>query len=371
MAHPPPSPLKNFAHARTPPLYDVTHLGGTSWPHLRLVRRDGAPLGTVALGECDKCAVQSIRVLGARCDGAFDVQFFSPTGHELGAAKVRHAEDDLEFTFVAINGVLEPDTSASWQCEHGALREALAEAARCAERSKAAKPQLAAGLSGPSAAVPRIVHCGAQRSNNLDNLYEKTRANVHFWMEPGDGAGINAAAVEKGQDCGAITPLRGVPNPHKGVSVDRLLLRESGRAGGFEVLLFHHLMPKQNNGQATPIGVLELSWVSEGHYEAMPKAGNPWIPYALIEALVSKKATGRNDARGSATRAAQAMLLRADEFACDTVVSEGCCEESNIPGLRVGDRGRARTQVMCDHVLMAVVELCIWERQFRTPNAVR
>ena len=103
----------------------------------------------------------------------------------------------------------------------------------------------------------------------------------------------------------------------------------------------------------------------------MPKAGNPWIPYALIEALVCKKATGRNDARGSATRAAQAMLLRADEFACDTVVSEGCCEESNIPGLRVGDRGRARTQVMCDHVLMAVVELCIWERQFRTPNAVR
>lgn len=361
LARPPPRPSKDAARARTPPVYDVTHLDGTNRPHLRLVRRDAAPLGEMAVGAGEKCAVQAIRLLETRrCK--FDVQFFSPTGHELGAAKMSRAEDDLDFAFVAINGVLEPDTSASWQCEHGALREALAEAALYAERFKAAKLQPAVG---PSAGVPRIVHHGAQRPSNLDSRYEETRANVHFWMEVGEGAGINAVAVGNGQDCGAITPLRGVLNPHKGVSVDGLLLRESGLAGGFEVLLFHHLMPRQNDGRPTPIGVLELSWVSEGHYEATPKAGEPWIPYALIEALVAKKATGRDDARGSATRAAQAMLLQADKFACDIVVSEGCYEESNKPGLRVGDRGRARTQVLCDHILMAVVELCIWERQFR------
>jgi hypothetical protein len=364
LARPPPSPSKDTARARTPPLYDVTHLGGTSRPHLRLARRDGAPLGAMALAESEKCAVQAIRLLATRCDDAFDVQFFSPTGHELGSAKMGRAEGDLDFKFLAINGVPEPDTCASWQCEHGALREALAEAALCAKRSKAAKARLAAGLGGPSAGVPRIVHRGAQRPSNLDTLYEETRANVHFWMESGEGAGINAVAVVKGQDCGAITPLRGVPNPHKGVSVHRLLLRESGLAGGFEVLFFHDLMPRQNDGQSTPIGVLELSWVAEGHYEATPKAGEPWIPYALIEALVAKKATGRYDG-DAAQRAAQAMLLRADKFACDIVVSEGCYEESNKPGLRVGDRGRARTQALCDHILMAAVELCIWERQFR------
>lgn len=367
LARPPPRPSKDAARARTPSLcpdYDVTHLGGTNRPHLRLARRDAAPLGEMAVGAGEKCAVQAIRLLGTRrC--RFDVQFFSPTGHELGAAKMSRTEEDLDFAFVAINGVLEPDTSASWQCEHGALREALAEAALHAERFEAAEPQPAVGLSVPSAVVPRIVHRGAQRPSNLDNLYEEARANVHFWMESDEGAGINAVAVGKGQDCGAITPLRGVPNPHKGVSVDRLLLRESGLAGGFEVLLFHDLMPRQNDGRPTPIGVLDLSWVSEGKYEAAPKAGEPWIPYALIGALVAKKATGRDDARGSATRAAQAMLLRADNFACDIVVSEGCYEESNKPGLRVGDRGRARTQVLCDHILVSVMELCIWERRFR------
>jgi hypothetical protein len=421
--------------------FTCTHLGGTARPHLVVKRTDGAPIGVVSDplaplpsgAELDAHQAHSVRLLGVR--GGYEVQFFSPSGLELGAGRMARSGGEWQLVFHAVANEPTLDDEA-WSVCHEGMREALDAAVTHAERFAAGPASI--GAPGGATAWQETVKTASKetldtwRPGNLqwmlpsvaprgfwDSLHsdqwthirpsdhnDGMRGHFRFWhgrdeTDPPTPAQLEAdvlgdtwltiyaSAVLAGEPCGVIFPLRGAePCIECSMPIDRILVRENPveptscydltGISVYEVLLYTRAMPRTNADgsvllQPVPVGVLELRPVfvpngygaggrkrmSYAYHEAAPKVGVQWFPREAVRAILRAE-------HGEEGEDDDSPLVREVMAECEDYAVE---DEDEKMTKEVIARRIAQYPPCCPR-LLALIEMCMWERRFRVPDAV-
>ena len=196
---------------------------------------------------------------------------------------------------------------------------------------------------------------------------------------------IYGSSVLAGAPCGVIFPIKGgEPCVECTAPVDRILLRENPAESTpcydltgiseYEVLLYNRAMPRQNADgdlqRPVPIGVLQLKPVfTEGaigaggrrrmeyaYHEVMPKPGVRWFPRELVASILREE---HGDGEAAKDPQLEAYLDASTAF----TVEDGELGSDEI-------KQRVTQYPPCDPRLLQLIEMAMWERRFRVPDAV-